>query len=82
MKTRRTLYLVIGVFLIAINLAVDFINFFEDRDANSDNIGYFIGSNILLVFGLILLRMSYRLNQKLIKEDDPLNKSIEDIGRT
>lgn len=81
MKTRRTLYLLIGAFLIVISLAVDFINFFEDRDANSDSMGYFIGSNILLIFGLVLLRMSYSLNKKLLKKNDPLEKSIDNIGK-
>ena len=84
MKTRRTVYLVIGVLLILLNLVVDlteYASFNSNYISPAYNIGYFIGSHILLIIGLILLRLAYRLHKKMkSKEDDPLEESINCIG--
>ncbi len=54
MKTRKALYLFIGIILIALNLIVDVIGWLENSYVlNSYTIGYFIGSHILLIFGLV-----------------------------
>ncbi len=69
MKTRKALYLFIGIILIALNLIVDVIEWFENSYIlNSYTIGYFIGPPILLIFGLVLLRMAYRLHKKLMEK--------------
>ncbi len=82
MKTRKALYLFIGIILITLNLIVDVIGWSENSYIfNSYTIGYFIGSHILLIFGLVLLRMAYRLHKRLMEKNNVLEKSIDNIGQ-
>lgn len=84
MKVRIYIYIVIGSFLIIVNILVDIIQFFEINEysvESSYNAGYFIGSHILLLFGLLFLRTAYKVNRKIKSEDDlALEKSIHNIG--
>ncbi len=85
MKTRRNIYYSIAVFLILLNLIVDFVSlpeFFADIENNGFSIGYLIGAHFLMIIGFILLRMGYKLNKKIkFKEDFDINTSIENLGK-
>ena len=82
MKTRRNIYLIIGGVLIVLNLLVDIVNFNEDKSKDiSYSIGYFIGSHILLLTGIILLRMAYTIHKKIINRHNKLDNEIENIGK-
>ncbi len=84
MKTRRNIYIGIGSILILLNVLVDIISFTEYTPESTGvgfSIGYFIGSHFLLIFGVILLRLAYRLNKRIkSREELTLDKSIDEIG--
>jgi hypothetical protein len=84
LRTRKNIYIIIGSILIVINLLVDLLEIIEHNPVSADqaySIGYFIGSNILVIFGLIFLRLAYRLHKKIKKiERNELEKSINSIG--
>lgn len=86
MKSRRGLYIIVGIILIVINLLIDLLEFSKFNKGSNDSaytIGYFIGSHVLLLFGLILLRIAYKLQQKIKKTDNNhLEESIDNIGNT
>ena len=84
MKIRKNVYLIIGIVLIILNLLVDIIQLSENSSRDTSyNIGYFIGSNSLLIIGMVLIRISYKLNKKLKrKEKNGLEEAIEEIGNT
>ncbi len=85
MKTRRNIYFIIGTFLIILNLLVDLVNlpdFFAEIESFDFNIGYIIGYHILMIFGIILLRLGYKLNKKIkLTEGFDVDASIENIGK-
>jgi EamA domain-containing membrane protein RarD len=82
MKTRRNIYLIIGVVLILLNLLVDIVNFNEDKSKDIPySIGYFIGAHIFLLIGIILVRMAYKLHKKIINRYNELDNEIENIGK-
>jgi uncharacterized membrane protein len=85
MKIRRTIYIILGSLLILLNILVDIVN--PDKspmaeDAGAYDIGYFVGSHILIVFGLLFLFWAYKLHKKIrTRPDDELEKNIDDIGK-
>lgn len=83
MKTRRTVYLIVGIILVVLNVLTDIIAI-ADGEYERDfafSVGYFLGSHILMLFGLILLRMAYMLNRKIRNmENKHLDKDIDTIG--
>ena len=84
MKARRTIYLIIGTILIVVNLFTDLIAVLDgeySRDI-SYSIGYFIGSHILMIFGLILIRMAFKIDRKIKnRKAIELEKDIDTIGK-
>ena len=72
----------IGITLVVINLLVDIVELSERREFNQGiaySIGYFIGSHILLLFGLVFLRLAARLQKKIKARE--MRQMIEDIGK-
>lgn len=85
MKTRRTVYITTGIFLIVLNIFVDIVNPDGGNDFSNPNfsIGYFMGSHFFVIVGLVLLRLAYKVNQKIKnKELSHLGRSIGDIGKS
>lgn len=83
MKTRKIIYTVIGSILIILNLLVDIAELGTIKTSKEDagySIGYFIGSHILLIFGLILLRMAYKLQKRMKKKET--QEMIDSIGNS
>jgi uncharacterized membrane protein len=84
MKTRRAVYSIIGIVLIVLNLLVDLAQVNEYKWNDNDtayNIGSVIGGHILLIIGLVLLRLAYKLHKKIkSKEGNQLEESINSIG--
>lgn len=83
MKARKVIYTIVGSIFILLNLIVDIAEFGTIRSPKEDgsyNFGYFIGSHILLIFGLILLRMAYKLHKKLKKKE--MQEMIDSIGNS
>jgi hypothetical protein len=85
MKTRRNIYYSIGAFLVVLNLLVDFVNLpelFTEIKTYGFGIGYIIGTNFLIIIGIVLLRMGYNLNKKIkLSEGFDVDTSIENIGK-
>ncbi len=77
-KTRRNIYYTIGSCLILLNLLVDLSELPQlIADVESYGIGYFLGYHILMIFGIILLIMGYKLNKKIkFVENFDVEKSI------
>lgn len=82
MKTRKNIYLTLGVVLIILNVLLDIAEFNRFKSLSEDNaytIGYFIGAHVFLFAGLFLVRMAYkgqkRINNKQTKE------MIDNIGK-
>jgi hypothetical protein len=78
MKTRRIIYLVLGCILVLFNL-VACVNYFfnpaaeitvppEHKGDIPYVIGHFIGLNLFLIIGVILLYASYRIGRKLARK--------------
>jgi len=82
MKGRGNVYWFFGIVLILINILADIISFFEYNSKDVGfSIGYFIGSNFLLIFGIILCRIGYKVNKKLRNNDsNNLEDEINKIG--
>lgn len=81
MKTRKNIYLTIGILLIVLNLLVDITDFNHIKSQvqkDGSGIGYLIGSQFLLIIGLVLVRMAYKL--KLRIERKQLQDMINKIG--
>jgi uncharacterized membrane protein len=85
MKIRRVVYFILGCLLILLNILVDIVN--PDKspmaeDESAYNIGYFVGSHILIIFGLLFLFWAFRLHKKIkAMPDKELEKNIDDIGK-
>ena len=83
MKTRRKIYLYLGIALVVLNVLVDIVEISDGREFNQGtafSIGYFIGSHILLIFGLVFLRLAARLQKKIKAKE--MHNMIEDIGKS
>jgi hypothetical protein len=84
METRRNIYTTIGWILIAVNLLVNLVEIREmasQWENKNLRIGYLIGSNILVIFGIVLLRMAYRLQKKIErKKASGLEESLNNLG--
>ncbi|MBX3241375.1 MAG: hypothetical protein KIT80_17830 [Chitinophagaceae bacterium] len=86
MKIRRSAYLAIGVFLIILNILINITNPYDmlyGPGGDSFNPGYFLGSNFFVIFGLVLLRLAYKVQQKIktaiqMKE---MEDAIREIGK-
>lgn len=82
MKTRKNIYLTIGILLIILNLLLDIAEFkrFKSLSENSAyTIGYFIGSHLFLFMGVLLLRWAYKLQKKIEKKQ--AREMIDSIGK-
>ena len=84
MKTRRTIYIILGSFFILVNIMIDIIN--PDKSPMTENegsygVGYFIGSHFLMIFGLIFLGLAFKVHKKIkrVRSYD-LEKDIDQIG--
>jgi membrane-bound ClpP family serine protease len=83
MRIRKNIYIILGIVLILLNLFVDFAEYIERRSLKTDaaySIGYFIGSHILLIFGMLLLRIAYKIHQKMKRNE--VQQMIEEIGKS
>ena len=80
MKTRRTIYLVVGWLLIVINCLGILADLKEIQSKFSDpayGIGYFIGGRISLFIGCIFLYAAARIKKKMReKEQRELEESF------
>ena len=84
MKTRRIIYFSLGILLILLNILVDIVNpDGPNRNDDSYNIGYFLGSHVIMIIGLILLGFAYKLHKKIKRtnENNDLKDSIERLGK-
>lgn len=84
MKLRRGVYIVVGGFLILTNLLMDIVEPDSANNFTADafNIGYFLGSHFLLIAGLVLLRLAYRVHQKIKKKElVQLEQALDEIGK-
>ena len=82
MKTRKNIYLTVGIILILINILVDIVEFNSFKSLSEDNaynIGYFIGSHFFLFAGLALLRMAYKVQKKI--NNKQTREMIDNIGK-
>ena len=83
MKTRRNVYLIVGIILIILNLLVEITEYIDNPEYFSFNIGYLIGYNFLLICGLVLLRFAYKLQKKINRlKQYEFEESIKNIGNT
>ncbi len=70
LQKRKIIYVVIACFLILLNLLIDLISLAKGelvREVNnsSSGIGYFIGSQFFIIFGLFLLYRVFKLNRQI-----------------
>lgn len=86
MKARRIVYLVIGIFLVVVNLLVDLINFKElylQSDDAAYTLGSLLGGHFLMIAGLFLLRASYKLGKRIkLLDTMSLEMDVESIGKS
>lgn len=81
MKTRKNIYFTIGIILILLNLLVDvtdFNNLKSQVQNSASGFGYLIGSQFFLILGLVLLRMAYKIHQRIKRRQ--LQEMIDKIG--
>jgi hypothetical protein len=66
-------------------LLVDIVSFPEfstEIETYGFSIGYIIGSNFLIIIGIVLLRIGYNLNKKIkLSEGFDVEAAIENIGK-
>lgn len=82
MRIRKNIYIIAGVVLILLNLFIDFAEYIERRSLKTDtaySIGYFIGSHLLLILGILLLRIAYKIQQKMKRNE--MQQMIDNIGK-
>ncbi|HEX2683962.1 MAG TPA: hypothetical protein VHL77_08510 [Ferruginibacter sp.] len=83
MKTRRTLYVIIGSLLLVLNLILDLLDLSEHKQRGTDtayNVGYILGSHIFAIVGLIFLRLAYKLHKRINAVEDEQLDDINNIG--
>lgn len=83
---RRNIYIIIGSFLVLLNVLVDILDFeklaSKVLEFDSFNFGYLIGSHFLLLFGLVFLRLAYKTQARIKKKKaEELEKAINEIGQ-
>lgn len=85
MKIRRVVYIILGSILILLNILIDIVNPDESPFTEGDgayNIGYFIGSHILIVVGVLFLFLAFRVHKRIkSRPDTELEKNINEIGK-
>ena len=86
MKAKRIIYLTAGILFVLLNLLTDIMELSEKNysgDNPSYSLGYFIGSHIFLLTGLVLLRLAYRQHKKIKIEmqNREVNNQIDSIGK-
>lgn len=84
MKTRRSIYIVVGTVLILLNILLDIVNPDSANNFTGDafNIGYFLGSHFLVISGLVLLSLAYKVDKKIkMKKLAQLEREIDEIGK-
>jgi hypothetical protein len=85
MKSRKNIYIIIGTVLILLNLLVHIISVreVEEDKSFSYHVGAFIGSNLFIIIGSILLRQAYILHKKIIRisANSILQTDINNIGK-
>ncbi len=88
LQRRRTIYIVTASFLIGLNLLLDLISFIEGdfyRNYNNPNpgtsIGYFLGSHIFILFGLLLFYRVTRISRRISWfRQEQLNDIVDAVG--
>lgn len=81
MKTRKNIYLWLGIILIVLNLLVDITAPGTMLKADGDgsfNVGYLIGYNFLIIIGLVFLRLAFKLQRKIKMQEQ--RKMIDTLG--
>ncbi len=70
MNLLKIICLIFGIILVLLNIIVDIVNpdSVNSSDDRAYNIGYFIGSHIFIIVGIIFLRISYVLHKKALKK--------------
>ena len=84
MKTRRNVYIILGCILLILNLWLDLVELSEHTPASpyqGFTIGGFIGSHIFIIFGLIFLRLAYKLHKRIRAKEESELDDIENIGK-
>ena len=83
MKKRRNVYLINGSLLILVNPLIDIT---ENNQYTNDiyyNIGYLLGSQFLLIFGVVLLILANKVQKKInTMKQNEFEDSIKNIGQT
>ncbi|MFT3703416.1 MAG: hypothetical protein QM802_13655 [Agriterribacter sp.] len=84
MKTRRNIYIIVGTILIVLNLFINIVRPDSSLHESGEafNVGYFIGSYLFVIVGLILLRLAYNVQLKIkLQERKKLEDALEEIGK-
>ena len=84
MKTRRTVYVIIGSLFLVLNLLVDLVELSErkpDAGNPSYDIGYIIGSHMFAIGGLVLLWLAYKLHKRIRAKEEDHSEEIDNIGK-
>jgi len=82
MKTRKNIYLTVGILLIVLNLLADIADFRRFKSLSENNaytIGYFLGSHLFIFIGIFLLGWAYKLQKKI--ENKEARNMIDSIGK-
>lgn len=72
MKTRKVIYLILGVLLLIINCIVTLISVKELKKhftSDESDIGYLLGSQVFLYVGVWLIYRAYKVQQKINKKN-------------
>ncbi|HSB91831.1 MAG TPA: hypothetical protein VLC28_01880 [Flavitalea sp.] len=81
MKTRRLLYLILGIALIALNVIRFIVDYFypyvTDRTDLPFTIGVYIGKVLFFMLGVLFLRAAYRIETK-IKDTNLVDGFLEE----
>lgn len=88
LQRRRTIYIVTASFLIGLNLLLDFISIIEGEfernykhDQISKNVGYFLGSHIFILFGLLLIYRVAKIGKRIAwLRQEQLNDIVDTVG--
>ncbi len=80
MKTRRNIYLTIGLLLMIVNILIDIQelpNILKEIKSPG-GIAYLIGYHFIFFIGILLINSSTKINKKMKLRDQI--KNIDDIG--
>ena len=67
LKSRKRVYIVLGVILIVVNLYLEITEYLSNPEYFSLSVGSILGWNVLLLLGILLLRSASKLNGKIKK---------------